>query len=133
MGTEPTARADTRKQFTDAGFAVSESGARPGTMVVRKHNCLQSLERNRAGDWAPVGPPRFIVCGLSCELEDRGYQKFWHHHGKRFPIRKSDLETLHRFDEEVRYVLALRTLYHESLGSTCARTAYDRLTGRPDK
>lgn len=133
MGTEPTVGADIRKQFMDAGFKVGESGERPTTMVVKKNNCLRSLERNAAGEWAPVGPPHFIVRGLSCELEDRGYQKFWYDNGKRFPIRKTDLETLHRFDEEVRYLLALRTLYHESLGSTCARTVYDRLTGRPDK
>jgi len=27
----------------------------------------------------------------------------------------------------------LRSLYDESLGSTCARTVYDRLEGRPDR
>ena len=53
--------------------------------------------------------------------------------GKRFPIRKVDLETLHRFDEEVRYILGLKSLYNESLGTTNARTVYDRLTGRPDR
>jgi hypothetical protein len=40
---------------------------------------------------------------------------------------------LHRFDEEVRYILGVTSLYNESLGSTNARTAYDRLTGRPDR
>jgi hypothetical protein len=75
------------------------------------------------------------VHGINCELEDRGYQKFWYSKpdGKRFPIRKVDLEILHRFDEEVRYVLGLKSLYNEALGSTNARTVYDRLTGRPDR
>ena len=52
---------------------------------------------------------------------------------KRFPIRKVDLEVLHRFDEEVRYILGLTSLYNEALGSTNARTVYDRLTGRADR
>jgi hypothetical protein len=53
--------------------------------------------------------------------------------GKRFPIRKIELEILHRFDEEVRYIAGLKSLYNESLGTTNARTDYDRLTGRPDR
>jgi len=81
------------------------------------------------------GPPCFVVHGINCELEDRGYQKFWYSKsdGKRFPICKVDLEVLHRFDEEVRYILGLKSLYNESLGTTNARTVYDRLTGRPDR
>jgi hypothetical protein len=75
------------------------------------------------------------VHGIPCELEDRGYQKFWYsrREGKRFPITRADLETLHRFDEEVRSILGLKSLYNESLGTTNARTVYDRLTGRPDR
>jgi hypothetical protein len=83
--------------------------------------------------WVPSGPPYFLVRGLNCELEDRGYQKFWYHDRKRFPVRKQDLETLHRFDQEMRSILGLKSLYHESLGSTSARTVYDRLDGRPDE
>jgi hypothetical protein len=81
------------------------------------------------------GPPYFVVHGVSCELEDRGYQKFWYSKtaGKRFPIRKVDLVTLHRFDEEIRYILGLKSLYNEALGSTNARTVYDRVAGRPDR
>jgi hypothetical protein len=75
------------------------------------------------------------VHDINCELEDRGYQKFWlsKSDGKRFPIRKVELEILHRFDEEVRYLIGMKSLYNESLGTTNARTEYDRLTGRPDR
>jgi hypothetical protein len=81
------------------------------------------------------GPPYLVVHGINCELEDRGYQKFWYSkaENKHFPIRKVDLGILHRFDEEVRYILGMTSLYNESLGSTNARTVYDRLTGRPDR
>ena len=94
---------------------------------------LWRLERDRTGRWVPAGPPYFLVRGLNCELEDRGYQKFWYHEGERFPVRRVDLENLHRFEEEVRYILGLKRLYNLSLGSTSARTVYDRLAGRPDR
>lgn len=127
-----TAAGDLVKQFRDSGFEVVETGKQPESLKVRKNNCTQALARNSNGLWEPQGPPDFLVRGIPCELEDRGYQKFWYHEGKRFPIRLSDLKTLHRFVEEVRYVLGFKSLYNESLGSVCARSVYDRLRGRPD-
>ncbi len=124
---------DLRKEFLASGFEVAEAGANPESIEVRKNNCAQSIARDAQGRWALEGPPTLQVRGLRCKLEDRGYQKFWHHEGKRFPIRLADLKTLHRFDEEVRYILGFKSLYNESLGSTCARSAYDRLHGRPDQ
>jgi len=124
---------DIRKQFADAGFEIVQGGTRPGSLGVRKYNCLQYLERKDDQQWIRLGPPYFLVRGQNCELEDRGYQKFWRHGDTRFPIRKTDLEALHRFDEEVREILHQPTLYNESLGSTCAQTDYDRLEGRPDR
>ena len=133
MAQEPTVTADLRKQFTAAGFEIVKGGISPGSFGVKKYNCVQYLELKAEQAGLPLGPPYFIVRGLNCELEDRGYQKFWRHQGVRFPIRKVELETLHRFDEEVRQILRLPSLYNESLGSTCARTVYDRLEGRPDR
>jgi hypothetical protein len=133
LGAQETAPTDIRKQFQQAGFTISAAAQSPERLEVKKRNCLCYLERRRDGTWVPVGPPYFVVRGLSCELEDRGYQKFWYHEGRRFPTRRNELETLHRFDEEVRYILGLKNLYNESLGSTCARTVYDRLIGRPDR
>ena len=133
MKQEPKVAIDIRKQFTDAGFEIVEPGVAPGSFGVKKYNCLQYLQQKGEQTWLPVGPPYFIVRDLNCELEDRGYQKFWRHQDTRFPIRKADLETLHRFDEELRQTLHLPSLYNESLGSTCAQTDYDRLEGRPDR
>ncbi len=123
-----------RKQFEQAGFIVADASAPPGSIEVKKSNCVTYLEQTN-GLWVRSGPPYFIVHGINCELEDRGYQKFWFSktEGKRFPIRKVDLETLRHFDEEIRYILGQKSLYNESLGSTNARTVYDRLTGRPDR
>ncbi len=124
--------ADIEKAFADAGFEIVH-GRPPGSIGVKKANCVQYLQLTEDHNWRPLGPPYFITRGLNCELEDRGYQKFWYHQGTRFPIQTANLKTLHRFDEEVREILRVRSFYNESLGSTCARTVYDRLEGRPDR
>ena len=124
---------DLRKRFTEARFEIAEASQGPETLSVKKHGCVCYLIRQPGGGWAPSGPPYFVVRGLECELEDQGYQKFWRHAEKRFPVRVSDLRDLHAFDQEVRECLGRRSLYNESLGTTSARTVYDRLTGRPDR
>jgi hypothetical protein len=133
MAAREPAAPDILRQFQEAGFTISPAGQNPERLEVKRHNCLRYLERRPDGAWVPAGPPYFVVRGLNCELEYRGYQKFWFHEGKRFPIHRKDLDTLHTFDEAIRYVLGLKSLFNESLGSTCARTVYDRLTGRPDR
>ena len=133
MGHEAAAGRDVRKQFREAEFDVEEVRRDPEALVVKKNNCTQLLERNSKGKWSPSGPPTFNVRGVDCELEDRGYQKFWFHLGRRFPARVNDLRTLHHFDDEVRTILGIKSLYHESLGTTSARSVYDRLDGRPDQ
>lgn len=133
MAAEQISKAEMQKRFSAAGFELGDADGKPESFEIRKNNCAQTVARNSGGDWAPQPPPYFIARGLKCELEDHGYQKFWFHNGKRFPIRLSDLRAFQRFIEEVRYVLGFTSLYNESLGSTCARSAYDRLDGRPDK
>ena len=133
MGKEAKGAADFRSKFRSAGFEVAELPGNPQAFAVRKNSCTHLLESNARGTWTIAGRPTFDVRGLDCELEDRGYQKFWFHLGRRFPVRVSDLKTLHHFDEEVRALLGLKSLYHESLGSTSAHSAYDRLHGRPDE
>jgi len=132
MASKTEAANSLQKEFERAGFTVGAPLA--ATLEVAKSGCVCTLE-NRDGRWMRSGPPHFLAHGIPCELEDHGYQKFWYSKetGRRFPIRKIDLETLYRFDAEVRYLLGLRSLYHESLGTTNARTVYDRLDGRPDR
>jgi hypothetical protein len=131
METKAAAAPNLRKQFKDAGFEIVEIGTQPESFEVKKYNCALALARTAGGGWTPSGPPLFSVRGQRCELEDHGYQKFWYANGRRFPVRVTDLRTLHRFDQEVRAILGLKSLYHESLGTTSARSAYDRLSGRP--
>jgi hypothetical protein len=107
-----------REEFKAAGFEIVDGGSVSGSIGVRKYGFVWYLEPKADQQWLAPGPPYFQIRGLDCELEDHGYQKFWRHGDTRFPIRKTDL---------------LRSLYNESLGSTCARTVYDRLEGRPDR
>jgi len=132
MATKVAPTDNIKKQFEQAGFAVAETHA--GSLELTKSGCV-AFVKSQSGNWTCAGPPYFVKCGINCELEDVGYQKFWlsKSDGKRFPIRKVELELLHRFDEEVRYILGAKSLYHESLGTTNARTVYDRLEGRPDR
>ncbi len=131
MASETAAAPNIQKQFEQAGFTVS--AVQPGRLELQKSGFVAYLERHGA-NWLQSGPPYFLTHGIPCELEDRGYQKFWlsKSENKRFPIRKVELQNLHRFDEEVRYIVGMTCLYNESLGSVNARTVYDRLTGRPD-
>ena len=124
---------DIRQKFREAGFEIAEASQSPETFSVKKHGCLRYLIQQPGGGWTPSGPPYLVVRGLECELEDQGYQKFWRHAERRFPIRVSELRNLQRFDQEVRACLGRKSLYNESLGTTSARTVYDRLTGRPDR
>jgi hypothetical protein len=132
MATETAAAQPVQKQFEQAGFVVAHDQA--GRLELKKIGCVAYLDK-QGNRWIYSGPPFFIAHGINCELEDQGYQKFWYSRAeaKRLPVRKVDLEVLHRFDEEVRYILGSTSLYNESLGSTNARTVYDRLTGRPDR
>ena len=132
MATETAVAQNLQKRFEQAGFVVVEP--QPSMLELKKSGCVAYLE-NQGGTWVYSSAPIFVAHGIPCELEDRGYQKFWFSKpdGKRFPIRKVDLEVLHRFDEEVRYLVGKKSLYNESLGTTNARTVYDRLTGRPDR
>jgi hypothetical protein len=132
MKTAKVTLADIRRQFEAAGFTVSGGTGDSGPIEVRKYNCVHKIDRSRGGFWAPTSPPKFLVNGIACELEDKGYQKFWIADGKRFPIKLQDLRDLHRFDEEVRYILKLKSLWGESLGTTSAQTVYDRVEGRTD-
>lgn len=132
MKTRRNPLAEIRKRFEEAGFSVTAASGDAGPMEVRKYGCVHRIERNREGIWLPSTPPHFLIKDLPCELEDHGYQKFWLSDGRRFPIRLEDLRALQRFDQEVRYLLGLKSLYNEALGTTAARSAYDRVEGRPD-
>jgi hypothetical protein len=132
MTTKTATVQDIQKKFEQAGFTVSNA---PGDRIEVQKLCFVAYLAKQRGTAVYIQPPYLIFNGLQCELEDRGYQKFWFAkaENKRFPIRKSELFDLHHFDEEVRFILGVTDLYNEALGSTNACTVYDRLSGRADR
>src|SRR5205807_10348063 len=71
--------ADVRKKFEASGFQVAETPGNPRSLEVKKNGFTRRIELDASGAWIPSGYPLFSVRGLDCELEDRGYQKFWYH------------------------------------------------------
>ena len=112
MKTRSPTLADIRKRFEDAGFSIAAASGDGGPIEVRKYGCVHRIERSRQGVWAPITSAHFLIKDLPCELEDHGYQKFWLCDGRRFPVRLEDLRALQRFDQEVRYLLGLKSLYN---------------------
>src|SRR5579863_1215555 len=117
----PATASEIGRKFQDAGFAVQQAAAGPQSLELRKNNCVRRVDFDeKSAAWIPTGYPLYRVRGVDCELEDHGYQKFWYHDSKRFPAHLAELKALHQFEMEVRYLLGLKSLYHESLGSTSA-------------
>lgn len=64
-------------------------------------------------------------------LTDEGFQKFFTTpSGKRKPALADELKEIHNFQEDLREVLGLTTLYNESLGTVSNLYVYDRVEGR---
>ncbi|MBI4459871.1 MAG: hypothetical protein HY648_07415 [Acidobacteria bacterium] len=116
------------EQLRAAGFAVSERGE--NSVLVAKHGCGAILERTPAGQPRFAVNPGLLVDSDVVRLVDGGYQKFWQDQRRRVPALANQLMALHRFDQDLRAVMGLTTLYNEALGTVSARYVYDRLEGR---
>ncbi len=132
MGRGRTAAKEIRKRFQEAGFEISEVKGEANLLRLEKYNYLLTIDLPAHSAPTPKGAPGYLVNGRPWRLEDRGYQKFWWLDGRRIPALAEQLQALHQFEAEVRALLGLPSLYNESLGTRCARSVYDRLTGRGD-
>jgi hypothetical protein len=118
---------DRLRMLNEAGF---QTRVQPGgrTRVVRGQ-CAAEIEDN-------AGSPEVAATGLLMKdeigaLVDLGYQKiFQTPSGKRMPARAAHLKALHAFDQDLRELLGLKSLYNESLGTTNQAHLYDRVEGR---
>ena len=64
-------------------------------------------------------------------LVDGGFQKFFQTpSGKRKPALADELKAIHEFQEDLREVLGMESLYNESLGTVSTFYKYDRLQDR---
>ena len=64
-------------------------------------------------------------------LVDGGYLKFFRAPGgKKRPALADDLKALHAFEEDVKELLGLKSLYNEALGTVSTLYQYDRVKDR---
>ena len=111
------------------GFAVEvQEGKR---VRLSKLGCAAVVEPVGEGQIRFVESPGLVIEGEIAKLVDRGYQKFLvTRDGRSRPATADQLGAVHHFDEEIRKVLRLPSLYNESLGTVSNRYVYDRVEGR---
>jgi hypothetical protein len=117
-------RLETLKQ---AGFVVDAT--REGFRVSR-NGCAVVIQD-------ADGQPRLVQrAGIAIgeeigSLVDGGFQKFFQTpSGRRKPALASELKSIHDFEEDLKEILDLKSLYNESLGTVSTFYLYDRVEGR---
>ena len=111
------------------GFRVSITG---GVMRAEKYGCGAEFRRTPGGRYQMTILPSILLDGQFTLLWDAGYQKFVITDDRRkVPALASQLRSMRKFNEELRYAIGVPAYYNEALGSTCQVTTYDRVQGRP--
>ena len=120
-------------------FEVTESA---GTLRVSKYGCAavlvasgsvgQDLGTSTGTDTAVAYKerPGAVIAGEISRLLDRGYQKFLHTSKYELPATAQQLQSIHKFTEELTQLTGGVSLYNESLGTTSDLYQYDRVKGR---
>ena len=116
------------ERLKEAGFTTADRDG--GRVLVSKYGCGALIEKTASGE------PQFAVRGglLAGEgiahLLDRGFQKFWQDGERSFPALARQLKALHNFEEDLRALMGLTSLYNEALGTVSSRYVYDRIESR---
>lgn len=122
--------------FSDHMSAARSAGFKTESVAGGKTR----IERDGVASIAEPGNedvPRFIVrAGIVIgneigTLTDGGFQKFFTTpSGKRKPALAEELKAIQNFQEDLREVLGLTSLYNESMGTVSNLYIYDRVEGR---
>ncbi len=117
------------------GFSV---GSTRGVVRVEKFGCGAEFRHDTDGSYQLTILPTIMVKGQFSRLWDAGYQKFLlTDTGLKLPALAMHLQSLRKFNEELRTALGVPTFYNEALGSVSQVSVYDRVLGRegdvPDK
>ena len=117
------------------GFTV---GSTRGVVRVEKYGSGAEFRRDTDGSYQLTIIPTIMVKGQFSRLWDAGYQKFLlTDEGIKLPALANHLQSLRKFNEELRTALGVPTFYNEALGSVSQVSVYDRVKGRdgdvPDK
>jgi hypothetical protein len=118
------------KWLSDHGFDITHPA--PGSNVYRvsKDHCVAEIEVAKDGNSRIAAFPALLVAGEPAVLLDRGYQKFLKTSKMEVAATAENLESLHRFSEELKEALGYTSLYNEGLGTVSGSYQYDRVVGR---
>jgi len=111
-------------------FDVAPYPGVAGGVQVSKHGAGAVLVSVKDGPAVFLVAPGALVGGEVARLLDRGYQKFIKTSQYEAPATASQLQSIHRFADEVKQLTGAMNLYNESLGTTSDLYQYDRLKGR---
>jgi hypothetical protein len=112
-----------------AGFTVTP-GAGGGYMVMRD-GCAVILESGAGGAPRIVERAGLAMAGGIGKLVDEGFQKFFiAPNGSQKPALAPELKALHEFEEDLREILGMESLYNEALGTVSTQYIYDRVKDR---
>ncbi|MHB1023598.1 MAG: Rossmann-fold NAD(P)-binding domain-containing protein [Acidobacteriaceae bacterium] len=112
---------------------ASEDAKRVGgssAVQVRKYGCAAQIAPGPDKTVVVLGHVGYVLGGEVATLLDRGYQKFLKTSRLEVPATADALRSIHKFDEELREISGIISLYNESLGTTSDSYQYDRVKGR---
>ena len=112
------------------GFQTEPSAQAAGGRLVTKNGAAAVLASDSKGRVAFAIAPGVLAAGKVARLVDRGYQKFFVAEGVEVPATSALLHAVHQFEEELKLLTGVESLFNESLGSTSDVYNYDRLDGR---
>lgn len=125
--------ADRMSAARSAGFRV-ESSVGGKTRLEKRYGDVVVAAVTEAGE---NDMPRFlvragvVVGGEISALTDGGFQKFLTTPlGKRKPAQAAELKAVQDFQEDLKEILGLSSLYNESMGTVSNLYLYDRVVGR---
>lgn len=115
-------------QLKQAGYSVvNEAGGR--ARVSSQAGCAAVLEE--VDGKIQIGKSGFLRGAEIAHLVSGGYQMFLRTpSGKTEAAQASQLKALHAFDEDLREVIGVTSLYNEGLGTTSEEHLYDRVVSR---
>ena len=114
------------ESLRQAGFTVSPPAG--GAVEVARGDFAAWFEEPSL---APRGRAGVRLADELAMLVDGGFQKFFRApSGRQRPALAADLAGLHDFEEDLKELRGMESLYNESLGSVWTYYQYDRVAGR---
>ena len=116
------------ERLKETGFTTTDRDG--GGVLVTKYGCGALIEKTASGEPRFAVRPGLVAGEGVAHLLDRGFQKFWQTDERSFPALARQLKALHNFEEDLRALMGLTSLYNEALGTVSSRYVYDRIESR---